>query len=324
MMNNLDTSLGSNWMKPSPDEISGIPTQFMSQLKNQKDKDTIYMDIGIGGKEFGTGPLSQRMYNVMIGVAQRNFGSNIPNEVNKMYLMYAMDASAKEAVRAAMTNNGYEMDLGDDMAMQDVGAWGSVEAVQFLDPITGKPIEGEDGSKSYSSWMDAIEKGKWMPGDGFSFVVRRVPSVAKAMDLTSILNALDPDGKLREEAKEKGILLPDEEVASLQDLSVDCMQRVNAAPVDALGEENVFRGGESKGYNVISRGSLVRNADGTENGKSEWLLDLIRISTILRCTLSMLVYIPLITYKCSTHARNGCIGQSRLSDCRLDKRGSKA
>jgi hypothetical protein len=117
--------------------------------------------------------------------------------------------------------------------------------------------------------MDAIEKGKWMPGDGFSFIVRRVPSVAKAMDLTSVLNALDPDGTLREEAKERGILLPDEDVESLRDLSVDCMQRVNAAPEEALGEEKVFRGGKSKGYNVISRGSLVRNADGTENGKSK-------------------------------------------------------
>lgn len=227
------------------------------------------MDVGIGGQEFGTGPLSKRMFDVMIGIAQRNYGERVPYDVYKLYLMYAMDASAKEAVKAAMTNNGYEMNLGDELAMQDAGAWGDVEAVQFLDPLTGKAIEGEDGSKSYDSWMDAIENGKWVPGDGFSFVIRRVPAVAKAMDLSSILNALDPDGKLRKEAKERGILLPDEDIATLKDLSVDCMQRVNAAPVEALDEQKVFRGGESKGYNVISRGSLVRNADGTEDGKSE-------------------------------------------------------
>lgn len=197
------------------------------------------MDVGIGGKEFGTGPLSKRMYEVMLGVAKRDFGDEIPLDITKMYLMYAMDACAKEAVKAAMSNNGYEMNLGDDMAMQDVGAWGTVEAIVFLDPLSGKPMEGEDGSKSYSSWMDAIEKGKWMPGDGFSFIVRRVPTVAKAMDLTSVLNALDPDGTLREEAKERGILLPDEDVESLRDLSVDCMQRVNAPLLQSRLEESL-------------------------------------------------------------------------------------
>lgn len=254
-------------MQRSPDEITGVPTEVLNSFTKDE---SIYMDVGIGGKEFGTGPLSKRMFDVMIGVAQRNYGERVPQEVYTLYLMYAMDASAKEAVKAAMTNNGYEMNLGDDLAMQDVGAWGTVEQVQFIDPLTGKAMEGEDGSTSYDSWMDAIEKGKWVPGDGFSFVIRRVPALAKAMDLTSILNALDPDGKLREEAKEKGMLLPDEDVASLADLSVDCMQRVNAAPAEALDELKVFRGGESKGYNVISRSSLVRNEDGTENGKSEW------------------------------------------------------
>jgi len=256
-------------MKPSPDAISGLPATTADPTET-----TTYMDVGIGGKEFGTGPLSKRMHDVMIGVAQRNFGDDIPMDVRNLYLMYAMDASAKEAVKAAMSNNGYEMNLGDDMAMQDVGAWGSVEQVLLLDPLTGNPIEGEDGSSSYDSWEDAIQNGGWIPGDGFSFVIRKVPSSSKAMDLTSILNALDPDGKLREEAKEKGMLLPDEDVGSLKDLSVDCMQRVNAAPVEALGEEKVFRGGESKGYNVISRKSLVRNEDGTENGKSKLVFGL--------------------------------------------------
>ena len=254
-------------MKPSTDEIVGLPSEVVSK-KDPKDS-TVYMDIGIGGQEFGTGPLSKRMYDVMIGVAKRQFGDDIPGDVRNLYLMYAMDASAKEAVKVAMVNNGYDMNLGDDMAMQDVGAWGTVDSVMLLDPLTGKPIEGEDGRTTYESWEDVIKNGKWIPGDGFSFVMKRVPSLQKAIDLTAILNSLDPDGKLREEAKDKGMLLPDEDVASLKDLSVDCMQRVNAAPFEALGEEKVFRGGESKGYNVISRQSLARNADGTENSKSE-------------------------------------------------------
>ena len=239
-------------MKPSEDSITGLPSEVVTN-KDTKDS-TVYMDVGIGGQEFGTGPLSKRMFDVMIGVAQKQFGARIPMDVHNMYLLYAMDASAK-----------------DDLAMQDVSAWGSVESVLLLDPLKGTPIQGEDGASSYATWEDAIEKGKWMPGDGFSFVIRRVPSLQKAMDLSSILNALDPDGKLREEAKEKGMLLPDEDIASLKDLSVDCNQRVNAAPLPALGEEKVFRGGESKGYNVISRRSLVRNADGTENAKCKCL-----------------------------------------------------
>jgi hypothetical protein len=264
-MFDTETKIGGNWMKPSSDDISGLPTELLKK----NDEDTVYMDVGIGGKEFGTGDLSKRMFDVMIGAAKRQFGNEVPKDVRNLYLMYAMDASAKEAVKAAMSNNGYDMNLGDDMAMQDVGAWGSVEQVLFLDPLTGNPIEGEDGSAMYDSWEDAIQRGGWVPGDGYSFVIRRVPSRQQAMDLTKILNALDPDGQLRAEAKEKGMLLPDDDVASLKDLSIDCTQRVNAAPVEALPEEKVFQGGESKGYNVISRESLVRNQDGTENGRSE-------------------------------------------------------
>ncbi|KAL7489937.1 hypothetical protein ACHAW6_015672 [Cyclotella cf. meneghiniana] len=269
MLNEPETKVGGNWMKKSPDVIAGIPTEMTEEKTNDA---TVYMDVGIGGKEFGTGPLSKRMYDVMMTVASRQFpGGKIPADIRKLYLLYSMDASAKEAVKAAMINNGYEMNLGDDVAMQDVGAWGRVERVLLLDPITGRPIVGEDGGSSYDSWEDAIQAGGWEPGDGFSFVIRRVPSLQKSMDLSSVLNALDPDGKLREEAKAKGMLLPDEDVASLRDLSVDCFQRVNSAPVEALGEEKVFRGGSSKGYNVISRDDLRRenrNLDKTENSKT--------------------------------------------------------
>jgi hypothetical protein len=274
MLSEPETILGGNWMKKSTDVIAGVPNEMTDVRKLEAE--TVYMDIGIGGKEFGTGPLSKRMYDVMTSAASRQ-GGQIPPDLNSMYLLYSMDASAKEAVKAAMSNNGYEMNLGDDMAMQDVGAWGEVESVLLLDPITGNPIKGEDGSSSYSSWTDAIEDGGWQPGDGFSFVIRRIPSLSNSMDLASILNALDPDGSLRAEAKAKGMLLPDEEVGSLRDLSVDCMQRVNGAPVEAEEEEKVFRGGSSKGYNVISRENLLkesRNSDGTENVKSEFVLKL--------------------------------------------------
>eukprot|EP00970_Alexandrium_tamarense_P004943 scaffold808_cov196-Alexandrium_tamarense.AAC.80 len=256
MINQESTPLGGNWMKKST-TIKGIPAEALSG--DMKDE-FIKMDVGIGGKEFGTGPLSKRMFDAMMTVALQQFRGDLPDGLREAYLEYAMDASAKEAVKVAMDSNGYEMNLGDDIAMQDVGAWGVVENVLLLD----------DGEKSYESWADAIVEGGWEPGDAFSFIVREVPSLQKSMDLASLLKALDPDGTLREEAKEKGMLLPDEDVASLKDLGVDCMQRINAAPVPTTGEKDVFRGGTSKGYNVISRSSLLRenrNADGTENQK---------------------------------------------------------
>ena len=53
----------------------------------------------------------------------------------------------------------------------------------------------------------------------------------------------------------------------------DCEQRVRSAPYEVSDDESgAFRGGSSKGYDVISRRALLgsnRNADGTENIKSE-------------------------------------------------------
>lgn len=94
------------------------------------------------------------------------------------------------------------------------------------------------------------------------------------MDLEALLKALDPDGTLWEEAKEKGMLLPGDEITSLNELRVDCEQRVKSSPFEISNEYNVFRGGSSKGYNVISRNVLLkccRNEDGTENQKSEFM-----------------------------------------------------
>jgi hypothetical protein len=53
------------------------------------------------------------------------------------------------------------------------------------------------------------------------------------------LDALDLDGMLREEEREGGSLLPDEDVESLRDLSVDCMQRVNAPLLQSRLEESL-------------------------------------------------------------------------------------
>ena len=262
MFDEVTEKIGGNWMKKST-SIDFMPSEMKSSID-----DSIYMDLGINGKTFGTGDLSRRMHEAMMVVAAKSFPNGIPDQLGDVYLLYSMDASAKEAVKVAMDSNGYTLNLGDDESMQDEGAWGQIERVSFIDSETGDVIEGEDGLTSYDSFLDAIAKGGWEPGDGFSFVVREVPSRKKMMDLEALLKALDPDGTLWEEAKEKGMLLPGDDIGSLKDLYTDCVQRVNSAPTEATDEFDAFRGGTSKGYNVIQRSSLLkenRNPDGSEN-----------------------------------------------------------
>ncbi|KAL9190612.1 hypothetical protein ACHAXT_000318 [Thalassiosira profunda] len=256
----LPTTLGSNWMQRSPSvELQGLTGD-----------ESLYMDVGIDGDTFGTAALSRRMHEALMQVAASKFPSGIPDDLVEVYLLYAMDATAKEAVRVAMDSNGYTLNLEGE-AMQDEGAWGQVDAVALLDPTTGKTTTGEDGAESYASFMEAIANGGWEPGEGYSFVVREVPARKKAMDLEALLRAIDPDGTLWDEAKAQGILMPGEEVGSLKELAAECDQRVNAAPREATDEEGAYRGGTSKGYNVISRKALLaenRSADGAEDPKT--------------------------------------------------------
>lgn len=266
----VPTTPGSNWMKRST-SVDFMPSELSSS--NSLGDDSIYMDVGIDGRTFGTGELSRRMHGALMKVASSKFPRGVPPELGDVYLLYAMDASAKEAVKVAMDSNGHALNLGQDEAMQDEGAWGQVDRVILLDD-DGDPARGEDGAESYGSFVDAISKGGWEPGEGYSFVVREVPARKKAMDLEALLKAMDPDGTLWEEAKERGMLLPGEEVSSLKELGVDCEQRVKTAPMEATDEVGAFRGGTSKGYNVINRSALLkggRNADGSEDKKSELL-----------------------------------------------------
>ena len=277
--------IGNNWMKRST-SIDFMP----SEMSSSKDDDTIYMDVGINGLTFGTGELSQRMHSALMKVAHTKYpNGDIPSELINVYLLYAMDASAKEAVKVALDSNGYTLNLGELEAMQDEGAWGQIDDVILIKNEKEEETSSsskEEGSK-YNSFMDAITQGSWTPGMPYSFIVREVPARKKAMDLEALLKALDPDGSLWEEAKEKGMLLPGDEITTLNELRVDCEQRVKSSPFEISNEYNVFRGGSSKGYNVISRKVLLkccRNEDGTENQKSEFILKLC-ILTILTLTL---------------------------------------
>jgi hypothetical protein len=286
----IEPILGNSWMRKSS-SVDFMPSD-LSNVKsgNSANAKSIYVDVGINGRIFGTGPLSERMHDAIMSVIdKRTVGGVVNDGLRDMYLLYAMDASAKEAVRAALDGSGYALDLDADENMQDEGSWGTIDGVSLIydddDIVTSSMATSStasDGGTTYPNFADAISSGNWRPGIGYSFVVREVPARRKAMDLAALLRALDPDGKLREEAKERGIVLPgeedddyddDDEVRSLSDLLADCQQRVRSAPYEvARDEDAAYRGGSSKGYDVISRRALLtnnRNADGTENERSE-------------------------------------------------------
>ena len=169
----------------------------------------MYVDVGIDGSIFGTGDLSRRMHGALMTIASRKFGNDVPDYLRDLYLLYSMDASAKEAVKAAMDGNGYALDLENDEQMQDEGSWGRVDGVMLIGDDDGDG-GGNDAAAAvvYPSFAEAIARGGWTPGTGYSFVVREVPARKKAMDLAALLRALDPDGSLAEEARERGIVLP--------------------------------------------------------------------------------------------------------------------
>jgi len=227
-------------------------------------------DLGIQGVSFSVGPLSQRMYDALVSVALKRFPrgtTKLPSELEDIYRIYAMDITAKEAVKAALQQNGLELALSqDDEQSQDAGLWGEIDSIQLVDATTGS-LEG-DGSDIYSSLQEAVEEGDWSPGQPFNFVVRNVPAKLKEMDISDLLQALDPDGKYRNEAKEKGMILPDEDILTLKDLGNDNELRSNAAPRGIEPDATVYKGDGSKGYAIMPRSDLLRestNADGSEN-----------------------------------------------------------
>mmetsp|Transcript_2662 Transcript_2662/g.3837 ORF Transcript_2662/g.3837 Transcript_2662/m.3837 type:complete len:733 (-) Transcript_2662:104-2302(-) len=261
---------GRNWIeKSSPTGIGKlIDTNPMS--KDKKSETDGNYDLGIDGLSFQTGSLSTRMYDALASVAMKRFPpgtTSLPRELDDVYKLYAMDITAKEAVKAALDQNGMELALmnKDDLQSQDEGMWGDIGFVRLFDEKSG-----EFKSQSYECLDDAVEEGGWAPGQAFSFVARNVPAKLKEMDISELLTALDPEGEYRKEAKEKGITMPDEDIASLKDLGRDCERRTNVAPIETLSKEDVYRGDDSMGYNIMKKSDLLlgsRNSDGTENEK---------------------------------------------------------
>lgn len=254
---------GSNWIEKS------FPVETEKKIDIKKVDD---YNLGICGKDFQTGSLSQRMFEAITS----RTSLDMSDEIRQAFSLYAMDFTAKEAARAALKQNGLEMVLQEEE--EDQGMWGDVEAIRLYDMATEAPYP-----RMYDSLEDAVED--WTPGQTFDFVARQVPAKMRELSVEELVQALDPDGKLREEAKEargeeadldeEALLSIFDEggIASLADMANDCVERTEKAPRDATDEGNAYAGLESRGYRIIKRSDLLRdsiNDDGTENEKSKF------------------------------------------------------
>jgi hypothetical protein len=252
------TGKGENWIERTfPVDFDGSQDGGARQLKKVED-----YDLGISGKAFQTGPLSARMYDAII---KTNANIGMSPEVKLAYKVYAMDFTAREATRAALTQNGLQMALEDED--MDQGMWGDLDSIQLLD-ARQKPF-----GPMYDSLDDVVQE--WTPGQSFSFVVRNVPAKIRELTLDELMSALDPKGENTEQAKQAGVAIPFEEIRSLKDLANDNVRRTEAAPRGATDEANAYSGKDERGYRVISRSDLLLDsidADGSENQKSKFQL----------------------------------------------------
>jgi hypothetical protein len=216
--------------------------------------------------------------------------------------------TAREATKAALARNGLDMMAmkEDDDDGDEDHPWGRhvVEAIRLYgDDTTGGP----SNNAVHDSMEDAAKQ--WIPGQNFDFVIRNVPARKRLKEdeeelfaIDQLVEALDPDGTLREEnAKELdrrrgdkasaeavpaaavattsnveeallSILDDDDDVTSLAQLANDAVRRTENSPREVTMEETAFGGSNSRGYQVVKRSDLKRDSidqDGAENEKSK-------------------------------------------------------
>lgn len=213
-------------------------------------------DIGISGISFQTGPLSAQLFEAMMSRQNKDLMSD---EIMRAYKVYAMDFTAKEATRTALKQNGFDSHFENE----DMDVWGIVDSIQLLDPT------GQNVGPLFDNWNHAVDQ--WKPGQGFNFVAREVGAKLKEVALQEVLDALDPDGSLRETALGAGLSIPTEDLRSLTDLANDVKRRCEEAPRGSSTTEKVYKGDHRRGYSAISRSELLvtsANRDGSENQKT--------------------------------------------------------
>jgi hypothetical protein len=250
--NNDDGQVGTgpNWIERSfPVDTEKVDTKRVEDY-----------NLGISGVSFGTGPLSARLWEAI--QSKSSLPIDTP-EIAKAFRVYAMDFTAKEAVRAALKQNGMELALQEEE--QDQGIWGGIDSIRILDEQDMPMAE-----HFYDSWEEAVDH--WSPGQAFHFVARQVPAKMRELSMDELLQALDPKGELRSSAKEAGMYLPDEGIRTLADMANENTRRTEMAPREASDVDTVFAGtSEKRGYRPIMASALsveARNNDGSENRRT--------------------------------------------------------
>jgi hypothetical protein len=255
-----------------------------------------YYDLGIHGLSFQTGPLSLRMYDALLSMASKRFQQEqgtmeLPLELECIYKMYAMDMTAREAVKAALDQNGLELALGPRVSsskkdsnqglgqhqLQEEEFWGDVDTIQLVihsESEDDGPMEGMNEVKGeYDSFDSAVRSGHWEPGKTFNFIVRNVPARLKGFDIAKLLQSFDADGVYRKKStgsKNSTVNRPvaSLDVSSLKELGIENERRSNNAPCHVSDTQSVYRGDGSQGYDVIHKSELLldsRNRNGSEN-----------------------------------------------------------
>jgi hypothetical protein len=240
-------STDPNWLERS----FPVDTKEEAEIDPQAVED---YNLGLSGMTWQVGPLSLRMYDTMAGrsSALNQADATATREILRTLKLHALDFTAKEAVRAALKQNGLEMGLTDEE--EDIGMWGDVESIRLIDESTGEPT-----GQIHDDWEGAVDS--WTPGQSFDFVVRQVPTKQKELSIEELLQALDPDGALRNQANEAGMtnLLPEtDDLESLEDMAGENVRRTEGSPREAVAEKRAFGGNDGvRGYQVMAAQDLA-------------------------------------------------------------------
>jgi len=255
---------GKNWIEQSSPLGISMPSNTASSndpeslSASTSSSESLDYTLGIDGESYSVGPLSLQVYDALISVAAQRFpNQQIPSELQDIYKLYAMDVTAKEATQLALQQNGLQRDILT-VEIEDGGEeqWGDVEYIQMNGQIFDSPEE-------------AVQMGQWTPGISFSFVVRNVRAKEKELDLKELLQAIDPDGTIREEldsredAPEYGYD-PVQDIQSLKELAIYNEKRCNDVTRDIDSYGYVKQNGDGMRNSVIPLEDIILNDDDGE------------------------------------------------------------
>lgn len=129
-------------------------------------KDVEEYDVGMSGITWEVGPETQLLYDQMnVPKAPGVAGALAAGRLMRTLKLYALEFTAKEAVKAALCKEGLERVPREDE--EDTGVWADIGSIQLLNEETKERV-----GKVYDSLEDVVEE--WQPGQPFAFVAKKV------------------------------------------------------------------------------------------------------------------------------------------------------